>query len=291
MLEGIITKGYSGFYYVQVQAELWECSLRGRFRVNTQDFLPGDRVRISPLKGNKGVIEQVLTRKNFLTRPAVANVDQAIIVLAARSPEPDLNLLDRIIIQVESAKIYPLILFNKADLLPPGAEPELLGIYSKIGYRILAVSAKTGRGIDELKELLREKISVVAGPSGTGKSTLLNRVQSGLELKTGEVSQKLRRGRHTTRHVELLPLDCGGLVADAPGFSSLNLPQIKREQLAAYFPEIDELAHACRFSSCLHWQEPECAVKAGLQQGTISPKRYENYITFLAEVIEHERRY
>lgn len=291
MLEGIITKGYSGFYYVQVQAELWECSLRGRFRINAQDFLPGDRVKISPIKGTKGVIEEVLPRKNFLLRPTIANVDQTVIVLAARSPAPDLNLLDRIIIQVEAAQIEPLILFNKADMVQPGEEQSILRIYQQAGYRTLAVSAKSGQGIPELKGMLSGRISVVAGPSGVGKSTLLNGVQQGLELKTGEVSRKLRRGKHTTRHVELMPLECGGLVADTPGFSSLNLPQMLREELAGYFPEINELAHKCRFSSCMHWQEPQCAVKEGLEQGLISSERYANYITFLAEVIDHERRY
>ncbi|HWJ03917.1 MAG TPA: ribosome small subunit-dependent GTPase A [Verrucomicrobiae bacterium] len=290
MLEGIITKGYSGFYYVQAGTQLWECSLRGRFRLNAQEFLPGDRVKISPVKGTKGVIEEVLPRQNSLVRPTVANVDQAVIVFAASNPEPDLNLLDRILIQVEGAGITPLICFNKADLLGEEELRQLMQVYAT-HYTVLATGAKSGLGIEALKQVLNNKVSVFAGPSGVGKSSLLNALQPGLELKMGEVSRKLGRGKHTTRHVELLPLACGGLVADTPGFSSLHLPPMKREELAGYFPEIIELAHLCRFSSCLHNQEPQCAVKEGVERGNINPERYKHYLLFLNEVIEHERRY
>jgi len=291
MLEGIITKGYSGFYYVHSGVQLWECSLRGRFRLNAQDFLPGDRVKISPLKGTKGVIEEVLPRINSLIRPAIANVDQVVVVSAASEPEPDFNLLDRILIQVDAAKIAPLICINKADLVSPDELEELVKPYQKTGYALIEVSVKSGQGIAELRQVLKDKISVFAGSSGVGKSSLLNAVQPGLELKMGEVSQKLRRGRHTTRHVELLQLEFGGLVADTPGFSSLNLPAMQRQDLAGFFPEIQELAHKCRFTTCVHWQEPQCAVKDGVEQGIINPKRYKNYLSFLSEVIEQERRY
>lgn len=291
MPEGIIIKGYSGFYYVQSGLHIWECSLRGRFRLNAQDFLPGDRVKVVPLKGSKGVIEEALPRTNSLLRPAVANVDQAIIVLALCSPEPDLNLLDRILIQVEAAKVTPLICFNKADLISGEVSGGLPELYRKIGYRVIETSGASGQGVVELGNVLKGKISVFAGPSGVGKSTLLNGVKPGLGLKTGKVSDKLGRGRHTTRHVELIPLASGGLVADTPGFSSLNLPAMKREELAYFFPEMDEPAQGCRFTSCLHWQEPECGVKDGLNRGMINPDRYKNYLVFLAEVIEQERRY
>ncbi len=290
-MEGIVIKGYSGFYYVQAQATLWECSLRGRFRVHEQDFLPGDRVEISVLKGCKGVIEQVLPRRNSLIRPPIANVEQTVIVLAHHSPEPDLNLLDRLLIQVEEAHVAPVICFNKADTASAHEIKSLESIYGDIGYKVISTGSGTEYGIAALKQELQGKVSVFAGPSGVGKSTLVNAIQPGLALKTGEVSRKLSRGRHTTRHVELLPLEGGGFVADTPGFSSLNLPDMRREELQNFFPELDKLASDCKFSTCLHWQEPQCAVKAGLEQGMIYGGRYANYLLFLQEVIEHERRY
>ncbi|HEX3015036.1 MAG TPA: ribosome small subunit-dependent GTPase A, partial [Desulfobacteria bacterium] len=240
MLEGIITKGYSGFYYVFTDGQVKECSLRGRFRHKDVDFLPGDKVLISLLKNGKGVVEEVLPRRNSLLRPTIANVDQVIIVLAIDNPAPDLNLLDRLLIQVEAAGVSPLICFNKIDLLSSKTE-NLAVIYRKVGYYTLEVSAHTNKGILDLRKALKDKVSVFAGPSGVGKSSLLNTVQPGVSLKTGDVSQKLRRGRHTTRHVELLHLDGGGLVADTPGFSALSLPVMKRNELAGFFPEMDEL--------------------------------------------------
>lgn len=291
MLQGIISKGYSGFYYVNAEGKLWECSLRGRFRVRSQDFLPGDRVNITPLTGDKGVIEEVLPRRNILVRPSIANVDQAVIVFAVKSPEPDFNLLDRILVQVESAKVTPLICFNKSDMLEEEELNELIRPYRQIGYQVHNVSAKFGLGINELRKALCKKISVMAGPSGVGKSSLVNAIQPGLQLQAGEVSQKLRRGRHTTRHVELMPLNGGGFVADTPGFSALNIPVMAREELALFFPEMLELANECKFNSCLHWQEPKCAIKEAVDMGNIDMRRYQNYLFFLQEVIANERRY
>jgi len=291
MPEGIIVKGYSSFYYVQSESQIWECSLRGRLRLNAQDFLPGDRVRVTVLKGTRGVIEEVLPRSNSLIRPPVSNVNQAVIILALCSPAPDLNLLDRLLIQVEEAKVDPVICFNKVDLVSNPDAHAVSHLYREIGYRVIETSTKSGLGLTELRQVLKDKVSVFAGPSGVGKSTLLNAVQPGLELKTGRVSDRLRRGRHTTRHVELIPLENGGLVADTPGFSALNLPKMKREELPSYFPEMEEQAKHCRFSSCIHWQEPQCGVKDALERGLINHNRYKNYLAFLAEVIEHERRY
>ncbi len=291
MSEGIILKGYSGFYYVQAGEKLWECSLRGRFRLHAQDFLPGDRVKISPLKGHKGVIEEVLPRTNALVRPPVANVEQVIVVFALVTPQPDRNLLDRILIQAEAAGVNPVVCFNKADLALPPETDAAVELYRSIGYEVILVSAKSGQGVEELRRVLEGKTSVFAGPSGVGKSSLLNAVHPGLQLKTGEVSAKLRRGRHTTRHVELIPLDGGGLVADTPGFSSLDLPPMQREELSRFFPEFLEHAPQCKFSTCLHRLEPQCAVKAAVELGRIDSKRYADYLAFLTEVIEQERRY
>lgn len=312
MIEGILLKGYGGFYYVYAEGRVWECSLRGRFRIRDQEFFPGDRVEILPAKSDKAVIEKVKERRNSLVRPTIANVDQAFLVFALTSPKPDLNLLDRLLIQVTDAGVSPVIVFTKLDLWKeaeslegeevrsgkeksPGTEDKgiqenVMGIYENIGYKVLAVSNKTKRGIPGVVAELADKISVLAGPSGVGKSSLLNALSPELALKTGDVSRKLARGRHTTRHVELMVAG-GGLVADTPGFSVLNLPAMKREELPHFFPEFEAFLGHCRFKSCLHDQEPDCAVKEALAQGKIAPSRYEHYQTFLHEVIAAERRY
>ncbi|AFM42558.1 ribosome small subunit-dependent GTPase A [Desulfosporosinus acidiphilus SJ4] len=297
MIEGVLLKGYGGFYYVYAEDRVWECSLRGRFRIKDQDFLPGDRVRILPEGNNKARIEGAEPRLNSLTRPSIANVDQALLVFALTSPKPDLNLLDRLLIQVTCSEIEPLIIFTKLDKYLTEAPPDdslakssIPDIYRRIGYTVFEVSNKTGIGITELRKCLEEKISVLAGPSGAGKSSLFNALSDGKQLKTGEISQKSQRGRHTTRHVELM-VCAGGLVADTPGFSSLFLPKMKREDLATYFPEFDEHRNHCRFSSCLHDKEPDCAIKAAQENGEISGTRYDHYRIFLQEVIAAERRY
>ncbi|MDA8227198.1 MAG: ribosome small subunit-dependent GTPase A [Desulfitobacterium hafniense] len=294
MIEGIILKGYSGFYYVFADDRVWECSLRGRFRIKDQEFLPGDRVKILPGSGIKATVEEVEPRKNSLVRPTIANVDQAILIFAVVSPEPDLNLLDRLIIQVTHSGITPIIVLTKIDLLS-GKDSLALDLnqysfYTDMGYKLLSVSSKTNVGIPELRQVITGKVSVLAGPSGVGKSSLLNALSPGLELKTGEVSQKLKRGRHTTRHVELMVCS-GGLVADTPGFSSLYLPKLKREELPGFFPDFEPYRYECRFNSCLHDKEPDCAVKEAVAEGKISPSRFEHYKIFLQEVIAAERRY
>lgn len=296
MIEGILLKGYGGFYYVYAENRVWECSLRGRFRVKEQDFLPGDRVKILTDGEAKGTIEAVLPRRNSLNRPTIANVDQALLVFALTAPEPDLNLLDRLLIQVLAAKIAPLLVFTKLDKFQEEAEsggfagPSIPDVYRQIGYDVFEVSNKSGQGIEEVAACLKDKISVLAGPSGAGKSSLCNALTPGMELKTGDLSVKSKRGRHTTRHVELL-LCAGGFVADTPGFSSLFLPKMKRGELGKYFPEFAASSSQCRFASCLHAKEPDCAVKGALEEGRIYSFRYEHYVTFLQEVREAERRY
>ncbi|ATW24691.1 ribosome small subunit-dependent GTPase A [Candidatus Formimonas warabiya] len=291
MEEGILIKGYGGFYYVKVGEKIRECSLRGKFRRLKQNFLPGDRVSISLLDEGKGVIEQVLPRTSELRRPPVANVEQVGVTFALKNPDPDFLLLDRILIMVRHHHLLPLIFFNKVDLVEEGRSDQLVRIYQKAGYPVIKCSTKTGEGIDEIRLLLKDKISVFTGPSGAGKSSLLNAVQQGLSLKTGHVSSKIGRGKHTTRHVELLELDLGGLVADTPGFSVLDMPPMLREDLDSFFPEIRAHAGVCRFHSCLHHQEPDCAVKEAVSAGEIDPGRYQRYLLFLQEVIENERRY
>ncbi|MCB8813990.1 ribosome small subunit-dependent GTPase A [Desulfosporosinus shakirovi] len=299
MINGFLLKGYGGFYYVYAEDRVWECSLRGRFRVKDQEFLPGDRVNILPEEEeeeNKATIESVEPRRNVLTRPAIANVDQAILVFAMTCPKPDLNLLDRLLIQVTDAGIEPILVFTKLDkykedALNDGSEGHAItDVYRKIGYDVFEVSSETGQGIDQIAVRLTNKISVLAGPSGAGKSSLFNSLSPGKKLKTGQISLKSKRGRHTTRHVELM-VCAGGLVADTPGFSSLFLPEMKRAELTDCFPEFAIRRRLCRFNSCLHDKEPNCAIKAALETGGISPERYEHYLIFLKEVIEAERKY
>ena len=296
MIEGVLLKGYGGFYYVYAEDRVWECSLRGRFRVKDQDFLPGDRVRILPEEEDKATIEAVEPRRNALSRPTIANVDQALLVFAMTSPKPDLNLLDRLLIQVTDAEIEPILVFTKLDkfqevALNTGSEEHVItDVYRKIGFTVFEVSNETGQGIEEVGARLKEKISVLAGPSGAGKSSLFNALSPGKKLKTGELSIKSKRGRHTTRHVELM-VCAGGLVADTPGFSSLFLPNMKRAELAECFPEFAQRRRQCQFNSCIHDKEPNCAIKEALERGEISPLRYEHYLIFLQEVIAAERRY
>jgi ribosome biogenesis GTPase len=292
MIQGIVLKGYSGFYYVFAQDRVWECSLRGRFRIKAQDFFPGDRVRIMPAANGKASIEEVEQRSNVLTRPPIVNVDQALLVFARTSPKPDYNFLDRLLIQVSEAAIKPILVVTKIDLANATAkkEEDLFAYYEKIGYQVYPVSNINGQGIEKVRDCLTGKTSVLAGQSGVGKSSFLNALCPDFKLKTGQVSNKISRGRHTTRHVELM-VCAGGLVADTPGFSSLFLPKIKKEDLASYFPDLEPYLGCCRFSSCLHNKEPDCAVKEAVRNKDILPLRYEHYLLFLQELIINERSY
>jgi ribosome small subunit-dependent GTPase A len=292
MIRGIVLKGYSGFYYVFAQDRVWECSLRGRFRIKDQDFFPGDRVKILPTADGKASIEEVEQRRNVLTRPSIVNVDQALLVFARTSPKPDYNFLDRLLIQVSEAAVKPVLVVTKIDLDNTAAkkEEDLFANYEKIGYEVYRVSNTNGQGTEKVRDCLTGKISVLAGQSGVGKSSLLNALCPDFNLKTGKVSNKISRGRHTTRHVELM-VCAGGLVADTPGFSSLYLPNIEKEDLASYFPEFEPYFGCCRFSSCLHNKEPACAVKEAVKLKDILPLRYEHYLLFLQELINKERSY
>lgn len=287
LVEGIVVRAYSGYYYVHDSREEWECILRGRFRHEKQQVLVGDRVELKPRHGHAGVIEKVLPRRTALVRPPVANVDQAVIVFAIRNPDPNPGLLDRFLITASMNNIEPLICFNKVDLTKDG-HVELLSRYQE-SYRVAVTSARTGRGLDQLREALRGRVSVFAGPSGVGKSTILNALMPDLRLKTGEISDKLKRGKHTTRHVELIALPEGGLVADTPGFSSLDLPDLKPEELSGYFPEIVAYGDGCYFTGCLHHKEPRCAVKEAVDAGRIELARYQQYLEFLEELKDRKR--
>ena len=294
MINGKIIKGIGGFYYVDTENGLYECRARGIFRKNKITPLVGDRVSISVVdEENKiGVVEEIEKRDTELVRPPIANVDKALIVFAIKNPAPNLSLLDRFIVLAEKENLEIVIVFTKVDLDTDG---ELLGelkdIYEVSGYKVISVSNKLKLNIDKIKEELKENTVVFAGPSGVGKSSLLNEVDKNFELKTGEVSDKIKRGKHTTRHAELLKLECGGMVADTPGFSSLTLDDIDESELKEYFIEFDKYDE-CRFGSrCIHENEPSCAVKEAVENGDISKKRYESYIQLLNEIRSGKRRY
>lgn len=292
MVEGVIVKGVGGFYYVKAQERLYECRARGLFREDNITPLVGDKVliRINEEDGT-GYIEEIMERKSELIRPPVANVTQAIIVMSIKKPDINFWLLDRFIILAEHQNLNIIICLNKVDLTKREEITSILDIYKNTSYPIVKTSTKTGEGIEDLKEYLKDQVTVVAGPSGVGKSSLLNQIKPGLELKTGDVSKKTTRGRHTTRHVELIDLGSNSYVLDSPGFSSLNLDFIEsEEELSRYFNEIDEFATSCKFINCLHFKEPGCEVKKQVEKGRISPVRYENYLKFLEE-IKSIRRY
>lgn len=290
MKEGIVVKAYGGHYYVFTDGATSDCHLRGRFRREKEAVLVGDRVFWRPVGPDRGVIEEISPRRTVLWRPPVANVNRVLIIFAVKEPAPSTFLMDRLLIQAEHAGVEPAICLNKVDLGAEGVR-EMVEAYGRAGYTVLCTSATEGSGLDDLRALLQRGITVLAGPSGVGKSSLLNALIPGLNLKTGEVSRKVGRGRHTTRHVELLPLPGGGLVADTPGFSTLYLPDMKREELGEYYPELAARRGECRFSLCLHFQEPDCAVKKAVLAGEIPSFRYENYLQLLHEVMEQERRY
>lgn len=289
MSQGTVLKAYGGFFYVHSEGKLWECRPRGRFKKDKQTILAGDQVVMTATGTDSGVVEQVLPRRNELLRPPIANVDQVLVVFASKNPDPNFSLLDRMLVMAQGAGVKPIICFGKWDLHTPEVEQEM-GIYQTAGYQVVPASSQTGEGIDVIRQLLTNKISVFAGPSGVGKSTLLNALQPGLNLKTGEISEKIKRGKHTTRHVELLPLQQGGWVADTPGFSTLNLPALETAELVEFFPELKDAGANCRFNGCLHHQEPGCAVRDAVNTGSLPQRRYTQYLEFLSELSQQKER-
>jgi len=297
MQEGLLIKAYGGFYYVRAEGRTWELRARGRLRQVGGPRHPlagapvvGDRVMFTPMENGSGALESILHRNNVMLRPRVANVDQVLLVVSLAQPDPDLNLTDRMLVCCQSESLETLICFNKLDLISRQEADRLLSVYGEADYQAFAASALKGIGLDTLRRAVDGKVTVLAGPSGVGKSTIINALDPSFVQGTGEISRKLGRGRHTTRHVELLPV-AGGFIADTPGFSNLDLPPLDRSDLARYFPEIHDRAGECRFLNCLHHHEPDCAVKLALDKGLITDSRYRNYLSFLAEVLVKERTY
>lgn len=289
MLEGIITKGIGGFYYVRVGDTTYECRARGLFRKQNIKPQVGDKVRIRVSEDSLGYVEEVLPRTTELIRPPVSNVNQAIIVFAIRKPDPNMWLLDRFLLLASSEDLEVVICINKVDMATEQEVEEMKDIYKNTGYKVITTSTVDETGIDELRDILKDKITVFAGPSGVGKSTLLNMIQPNLKLETGVISEKTSRGKHTTRHTELIELESGGFVLDTPGFSSLDLDFLSEDTLEQHFPEIHEKGRECRFNGCKHLKEPGCAVKESVESGEISQTRYDNYAMFLKEIIDNRR--
>ncbi|MDO4616328.1 MAG: ribosome small subunit-dependent GTPase A [Lachnospiraceae bacterium] len=292
-MNGRIIKGIAGFYYVDaVESGIYECKAKGIFRKNGQKPLVGDLVRIEVLDEAEKTanIVELYKRKNELIRPAVANIDQAVVIFALKDPEPNRALLDRFLVMMEHVEVPVTICFNKCDL---GTEEDLQywkRVYEHTGYQILFSRALEQDGIQPIRSLLEGRTTVVAGPSGVGKSTITNLMQSEIRMETGEISRKLQRGKHTTRHSQLIPISEGTYLVDTPGFTSLYTADMEKEQLQYCFPEFTPFEGCCRFQGCAHMNEPDCAVKAALAKGMISKERYENYRMFYEELKE-KRRY
>ncbi len=286
-MQGKIIKGIAGFYYVHVPGRgVYECKAKGIFRKEQVKPLVGDNVEIDLLDeaDRTGNICNLLPRSSSLIRPAVANVDQALVIFAITLPQPNFNLLDRFLIMMWQQGLPCVICLNKLDLDREGKGQEYADIYNACGYRTLTVSAADGQGIELLKGLLRGKTTTVAGPSGVGKSSLVNCLQPNTVMETGEISEKIQRGRHTTRHSELIALEEDTYILDTPGFSSLGLFELEKEQLASCYPEFHDYEAKCRFGGCSHTAEPQCGVKQALEQGRVSRLRYDNYCQLYREL-------
>lgn len=290
MPQGIIIKGIGGFYYVKIDNRIIECRARGKFRNEKITPLVGDIVEIT-VQNNSGAISNILPRKTQLIRPLVANVDQAIIVFAAASPDPNMDLLDRFLLLAEYNSLEMIICINKIDLMDIEQIDELLIPYKNGGYKVVYTSTRTGYGIEELKSSLKQRITVFAGPSGVGKSSLLNSLDPSFNTKTGEISSKIGRGKQTTRHTELLELKVGGYVLDTPGFSSLDIDFISKEEIEHLFREFDDYIGQCRFTGCSHISEPDCAVKEAVEENNINEKRYNSYVRLYNEIKKIGRNY
>ncbi|MEE0883659.1 MAG: ribosome small subunit-dependent GTPase A [Faecalimonas sp.] len=292
-MQGKIIKGIAGFYYVHVvESGLYECKAKGIFRKEKMKPLVGDIVEIDILDETekKGNITEITERKNELIRPAVANIDQALVVFAVTKPKPHFNLLDRFLIMMESKDIPVVLCFNKKDIATEPEIQELKDIYENCGYRIVFTSALEEENTEELKDLLHGKTTAIAGPSGVGKSSLINIFQPNANMETGSISEKIERGKHTTRHSELIWIEDNTYIMDTPGFSSLYTNDFEKEELKYYFTEFSEYEGQCRFLGCDHIHEPGCAVKQALDEGKIHPVRYMNYLEMYNELKE-KRRY
>ncbi|OKP96893.1 ribosome small subunit-dependent GTPase A [Paenibacillus sp. P46E] len=301
MPEGIIIKALSGYYYVKplrdgliaTEEEAVQCRGRGILKKKGIAPLVGDRIKYVLTENGEGMVDELLPRESELIRPQVANVKLAVLLFSVREPDMNLNLLDKFLVHIEHSGLETLIVLTKQDLANDEGEATALvkELYERIGYEVMVTSSLTGSGSDELRNRLAGIISVFSGQSGVGKSTLLNRLVPGLELETGEISLRLGRGRHTTRHVELMDIGNGGFVADTPGFSQLDFLELGVEELSTCFREFASYAEKCKFRGCSHLHEPGCHVIQAVNTGEIAGSRYDHYKLFYNEMKDKKRRY
>lgn len=300
-MQGKIIKGIAGFYYVysedgkskangrnEERGKIYECKAKGVFRKENKKPLVGDDVQLEVLDEEKAIgnIVKILPRRNELIRPAVANIDQALVIFAIVKPEPNFNLLDRFLIMMEQQGLSSIICFNKQDIATEEEKEELRRAYETCGYQVLFVSAKEGEGMEELRALLHGKTTAVAGPSGVGKSSIINYLNPQAGMETGDISHKIARGKHTTRHSEIIALQEDTYIMDTPGFTSLKLFNMEKEELQGFYPEFEQYEQCCRFGGCAHISEPDCGVKTALEEGKISQVRYHNYKVLYKELQE-----
>ena len=286
MEQGVVIKNMNGYFYVQTpNGDVHECKVRGRLKKDRYSLLVGDTVTIT----DDGWIDGIEERRNSLRRPAIANIDQVMVVVAAREPDIHPLLLDRLLVMVHHSGIPPILVINKYDLHTEDTLA-LQQVYERIGYKVICTSTYTGEGIEELRQALHGHISAFAGPSGVGKSSLLNAVDPNFAFQTGAVSDKIKRGRHTTRHASLYSLDESSFIMDTPGFSALEHTGMTLDDLIYAFPEFRDYDGGCKFSPCSHSHEPVCSVKEALESGHISQQRYQSYLTIKSEIEDQRRR-
>ncbi len=284
-LQGRVLKNYNGYYYVSVEDKIYTCKVKGKMKQNRFSLATGDMVSFQMGEKDEGMIKKVLPRKNFLLRPTIANLDLFVVTFACASPDFSYILADKLFALAELAKIPAILVLNKKDIAPDGLIDEIKATYERIGYEVFAISADNDEGIEPLREKLRGKICAFGGPSGVGKSSTINAIDSTVDLRTGEVSEKIGRGKHTTRYAQLLPFD-EGYIADTPGFGNLLFEDFEEKNLVDCFREFAEFEDGCKFCPCNHTHEPVCGVKEAVASGEIAQSRYQSYLDILQEIKE-----